>query len=156
MKRTLQHARHNAVAYVALFVALGGTSYAAINLPANSVGTKQLRNGAVTPRKLDGNAIAGTVRMWARIGADGSVIASKPRAQTIGWNSVDHAGKITWGRAIPVQCFSLATVDGLGTPGFASVATLNQPPPPNYVVVGTFNAAGQPAGESVNVAVICP
>ena len=43
----LSHARHNLVAYLALFVALGGTSYAAINLPAKSVGTKQLRAGSV-------------------------------------------------------------------------------------------------------------
>lgn len=36
------------VALIALFVALSGGAYAAINLPANSVGTKQLKNGAVT------------------------------------------------------------------------------------------------------------
>jgi hypothetical protein len=40
------------VALIALFVALGGTSYAAVVLPANSVGTKQLRNGAVTAAKV--------------------------------------------------------------------------------------------------------
>jgi hypothetical protein len=37
---------------IALAVALGGTSYAAIVLPANSVGTKQLRNGAVVAAKV--------------------------------------------------------------------------------------------------------
>jgi hypothetical protein len=46
------------VALVALFVALGGTSYAAISaLPANSVGTKQLKNNAVTGSKLANGAI---------------------------------------------------------------------------------------------------
>jgi hypothetical protein len=44
--------RRNAIALVALFVALGGTSYAAIKLPANSVGTKQLRANAVTGAKV--------------------------------------------------------------------------------------------------------
>ena len=39
--RVVQHIRSNVVAYIALFVALGGTSYAAIKLPANSVGTRQ-------------------------------------------------------------------------------------------------------------------
>ena len=39
----LRHLRRNAVAYLALFVALRGTSYAAIRLPASSVGTEQLR-----------------------------------------------------------------------------------------------------------------
>jgi len=41
-----------AVALVALFVALGGGAYAALKLPANSVGTAQLKKKAVTPAKL--------------------------------------------------------------------------------------------------------
>jgi hypothetical protein len=40
------------VACVALVVALGGTGYAAFRVPAGSVGTKQLRNGAVTKAKI--------------------------------------------------------------------------------------------------------
>jgi hypothetical protein len=50
--RLRSHLAHNAVGYFALFVALTGTSYAAISLPANSVGTRQLRNGAVTATKV--------------------------------------------------------------------------------------------------------
>jgi hypothetical protein len=42
----------NVVASLALFLALGGVGYAAIKLPKNSVGTKQLKNGAVTGKKL--------------------------------------------------------------------------------------------------------
>jgi hypothetical protein len=44
--------RRHHVALLALFVALGGTSYAATQLPANSVGTRQLRASAVTEAKL--------------------------------------------------------------------------------------------------------
>ena len=40
------------IALLALFVALGGTTYAATSLPKNSVGTKQLRNNAVTSKKI--------------------------------------------------------------------------------------------------------
>lgn len=40
------------VACVALAVALGGTSYAAVALPKNSVGTKQLKPGAITSSKI--------------------------------------------------------------------------------------------------------
>ena len=40
------------VACIALMVALGGTGYAAINLPRNSVGNKQLRANAVTSGKV--------------------------------------------------------------------------------------------------------
>ena len=42
----------NVIATIALFVALGGASYAAIVLPAHSVGRRQLRTGAVTPAVL--------------------------------------------------------------------------------------------------------
>jgi hypothetical protein len=53
----LAHLRSNVVAYLALFVALGGTSYAAFSLPKNSVGTKQLRNGAVTGSKVKAHSL---------------------------------------------------------------------------------------------------
>lgn len=41
-----------ALAFVALLVALGGTSYAVVALPANSVGKKQLKSNAVTSAKV--------------------------------------------------------------------------------------------------------
>ena len=40
------------VASLALAIALGGTGYAAVVLPANSVGTKQLKNKAVNAAKV--------------------------------------------------------------------------------------------------------
>ena len=42
----------NVVASLALFVALGGVGYAAATLPADSVGTRQLRDEAVTLPKI--------------------------------------------------------------------------------------------------------
>jgi hypothetical protein len=45
------------VAFVALMVALAGTSYAAIQLPANSVGTKQLKKNAVTGKKVKNGSL---------------------------------------------------------------------------------------------------
>ena len=65
LNRVVQHIRSNAVAYVALFVALGGTSYAALKLPANSVGTKQIKNHSITPVKLDPSKTGAVVRFWA-------------------------------------------------------------------------------------------
>src|SRR3954447_23380786 len=40
----ISYIRRNHLALVALFIALGGTSYAAAKLPRNSVGTKQVIN----------------------------------------------------------------------------------------------------------------
>jgi hypothetical protein len=45
------------VSFVALFVSLGGASYAAISLPRNSVGNAQLQNGSVGNLKLRSNAV---------------------------------------------------------------------------------------------------
>lgn len=47
----------NVTSTLALMVALGGTSYAAIHLPKNSVGSKQIKNGAVRSSDLGKNAV---------------------------------------------------------------------------------------------------
>lgn len=49
----------NVTATLALFMALSGGAYAAAKLPANSVGTPQLKDNAVTSQKvLDGSLLA--------------------------------------------------------------------------------------------------
>ena len=48
-----------AISLLALFVALGGTGYAALKLPKNSVGSKQLRKGAVKSSDIGANAVTG-------------------------------------------------------------------------------------------------
>ena len=47
----------NVISLIALFVALGGTGYAAIKLPKNSVTSKTIKKGAVTNAKLGKNAV---------------------------------------------------------------------------------------------------
>jgi hypothetical protein len=48
------------VALVSLFVALTGTSIAAVSvLPANSVGARELKNGAVGTKELKGRSVTG-------------------------------------------------------------------------------------------------
>jgi hypothetical protein len=48
----------NTVSLIALFVALGGTGYAAVKLPKNSVGSTQLKNNAVTGAKVKNGALS--------------------------------------------------------------------------------------------------
>lgn len=62
MNRLLRHRPSPAmvVASIALAVALGGTSYAAITLPKNSVGTKQLKKNAVKRSKIAAKAVNGS------------------------------------------------------------------------------------------------
>ncbi|HST39508.1 MAG TPA: hypothetical protein VLK58_08365, partial [Conexibacter sp.] len=57
LARRLSYA--NVVATIALFVALGGVSYAAVQLPRASVGSAQLQRDAVTAEKVrDGSLSA--------------------------------------------------------------------------------------------------
>ena len=48
----------HAIAMIALFVALGGTSLAAVTLTKNSVGAKQIKPNAVTASEIKRNAVA--------------------------------------------------------------------------------------------------
>ena len=78
LTRLIHSIRHNIVAYAALFIALGGTSWAAVNLPVGSVGNRQLRNGSITPgkfnpRKFNPPYINGTVRAWAVVAPNGTI-----------------------------------------------------------------------------------
>lgn len=69
--RLRAHLEGNLVGYVALFVALGGTTYAAATAPKNSVVTKSIKKGAVTNAKLAKNAVTGTkVRNGSLTAAD--------------------------------------------------------------------------------------
>jgi Collagen triple helix repeat (20 copies)/Repeat of unknown function (DUF5907) len=61
----------NVVATLALFVALGGAGYAATLLPANSVGTRQLRRGAVTLAKIAATTRSALAGARGRAGANG-------------------------------------------------------------------------------------
>jgi hypothetical protein len=89
------------VACLALAVALGGTSYAAVTLPRNSVGTNQLRQESVTatklatksvgPRKLQNNAVGdANVKANALTGAkiNETTLAQVPSAATVAGNTV--------------------------------------------------------------------
>jgi hypothetical protein len=64
----------NVISTLCLLLLLGGgTAYAATHLPKNSVGSRQLRKGAVTPSKLSGGAEA------ALTGAQGPTGPQGPR-----------------------------------------------------------------------------
>jgi hypothetical protein len=73
----------NAVACLALFVALGGISYAALQLPKNSVGSKQLKRNAVTPAKLSPAAKRALTGPAGPQGKEGPAGPQGPGAVTI-------------------------------------------------------------------------
>lgn len=49
----------NVMSSIAVFIVLGGAAFAAVKLPKNSVGTKQLKKNAVTTQKIKNGAVTG-------------------------------------------------------------------------------------------------
>jgi hypothetical protein len=178
MTRLIAHLRANLVGWVALFVALGGTGYAAIRIPSNSVGAAQIRNRSITPVKFNPAAIGGSIRAWAIVRADGSVIASagKPTV-SVSANEPGVYG-IQWDVRLPKSCATVGNVD-MRSPaptetvplpggttqsvvaGYVSqvhTQTVTRTTKPRHLAATglvTLNQAGQPTALAFDVAVIC-
>jgi hypothetical protein len=75
----------NVMATIAVFIALGGASYAALKMPKNGVGAKQLKMNAVTTAKVKNEAItAAKVKKGTLTGTqiNLSTLGTVPNAQT--------------------------------------------------------------------------
>jgi hypothetical protein len=170
MNRILGRIRANAVAYLALFVALGGSSYAAVNLPAGSVGERQIRNHSIDPVKLNPKFIAGSVRAWAIVGSGGKVIAGGGGPKVSADAPYPGAYEVRWSVRFSPRCSTNATVDSSHSPPTENVAVPGNssiPVTAGYVVAyssggkpsatfaNTYNAQGQLTPLGFNVAVIC-
>jgi hypothetical protein len=79
------------VALVALFVALGGTSYAATRLPANSVGAKELKKNAVTGIKVKNASLTGADLKVSTLGKVPSAARADSAASATHAVSADNA-----------------------------------------------------------------
>ena len=69
------------IAFVALFVALGGTGYAALALPKNSVDSKQIKRGAVNTSEIANNAVTGAKVRRGSLTASDFRTSSLPRGE---------------------------------------------------------------------------
>ncbi len=99
LHRIFTQFRNNAIAYTALFVALGGTAFAASSaIPKNSVGTSQLKNRSVTGAKVAKATLTG-------VNIKSSTLGLVPDAARVGGvlaSALQHTitGKCTGGHAI--------------------------------------------------------
>jgi hypothetical protein len=164
----------NVISVIALFVALGGASYAAVSLPKNSVGSKQIKKRAVRNKHINKNAVSASKIQGNSISspkiADGSVLSAD-----LGANSVDSSkladnsvgsseladnsvgsGKVTDGSIVKNDL----APDVLGPTAFARIAddgTLVGGAAQNKGITATNvqHDAGAPAAESTGPGVYC-
>lgn len=118
------------IGLLALFVALGATSYAALNIPANSVGTQQLKRNAVVSTKVKDRSllakdfragqlpagVQGPVGATGATGATGPTGPPGPTAAAFAHNNVESSPVPLAGFAPPVLDLSTGT-------GFITVST---------------------------------
>ena len=157
-----RHLRNNAVGYVALTVALGGTSYAATSPNATRA---QLQSPTVHVAR-DPQLINGNVRAWAIVGPAGRVVASggKPKVTRLIGNPGGYG--IRW-RAKVGGCATVATIDlrlSRPTESIAIPGNSAAPFTAGYAVgsttgtgtvIQTFNQQGQPTPLGFDVVLIC-
>jgi hypothetical protein len=171
----------NVIASVALFVAIGGTSYAAITLPRNSVGAKQLKRNAVgsseirpravTRREIrDGTIATDDLSTATRDSLRGATGPAGPAGVALR-TSITATGAQTVGNATSVDPGTIGRyVVGFarnvtGCTPTASLARNNGNPPPGSsvivsvaggrVVVETFNSSGAATRLPFNLLVAC-
>ncbi|MGZ4299096.1 MAG: hypothetical protein ACXVE4_16165 [Solirubrobacteraceae bacterium] len=175
MHRVIAHLRGNLVGWIALFVALGGTGYAAISIPRNSVGAAQLRNRSITPVKFNPSAIGGSVRAWAIIRANATVLASS-RKPVVFASVVPGSYVIQWAVRLPRTCATVANVDerspghtpiqlpngGTASAAIGYVTNIDTETVPSggghkvsQTSLNTFNQSGQATPMTFDVAVVC-
>jgi hypothetical protein len=103
------------LALIALFVALGGTTYAAVKLPKNSVGTKQLKNNAVTRAKIKNSAVNGA--KLANNSVAGADVLESTLAKVPSAANADHATAAD-SATNATNATSATTVGGAGIDSF--------------------------------------
>lgn len=110
------------ISVIALIVAMGGTGYAAVSLPKNSVGTAQLRNGAVTKQKIARKTLGAFKGAGGPAGATGNTGATGPAGQQGATGPAGQAGATgvagPEGLLGPTSGTSAGSVEELSSTGF--------------------------------------
>lgn len=119
----------NVISTICLFLLLGGgAAYAATHLPKNSVGSKQLKKGAVTPAKLS------TAAKSALTGPQGPKGAQGPKGETGAAGTKGETGAAGTALAY-AKIESNGTVNGSLSKGITS-ANVTNPSTGHYCING--------------------
>lgn len=171
----------NVTASLALFVALGGTSYAVTALPRGSVGTTQIRTNAVTSSKIrdralgvrdlslsarkmlrgsagpvgtagpQGSAGAAAIKHFAAVSATGGLL----RGDATSGGRAGTAGSYVVGFAEAVSSCAYSATLGTTDASTAPAGRIAVNDQGGRVGVQTYDAAGSPADIPFQLIVAC-
>jgi hypothetical protein len=164
MTNVLAYLRQHILAALALvcsLLSLGGASYAAFRLPADSVGTRELKNRAVTATKLNPTSVAASIRAWAtlvwagawQVQASSSDIhvTNTGTGEVISWRHT-HFARNCMASVTPVRNLLIGggsvTANGYVTTFFDG--------PGGRLEISGIALNGAPQVQSVNVLIVCP
>lgn len=141
------------ISSVALFMSLGGVGYAATQLPSNSVGTAQLRNNAVTYKKIQPGSVgivrANTGQLQVRVSGNCS------SGSAIG--SINSIGKVTCNSALPSETGTTSNAANVPTTATSSttIASTTLATGSSYLAFANPTATVTGTGGAVRVNVSC-
>jgi hypothetical protein len=134
---------------IALLVALGGTSYAAITLPKNSVGTKQLKKNAVTSPKIKNGAVTAAKINTKGLTVPNALHATSADNATNATNATNAANATHANSA--TQADNATTLGGLGVASFLPSSRLLTGSASANAAAGTEIFADSSVGVDVQV-----
>jgi hypothetical protein len=154
MRTILSHVQRHVVGYIALFVALGGTSYAAL----------ALRHHSIDPVKLNPRTISGYVRAWATVRSNGTVVASSSHKVTVRMHQQpvppgDY--DVFWHTSPSSRCTAVVNVDARAqsppgmAPGSAVAESIRRPHQAEETTVLTYDDTGHSKALPFDVALLC-
>ncbi len=141
------------ISLIALFVALGGTSYAVVKLPANSVGNAQVKRNAITTSKIRNGTIGRADLSSAAAGRRGPRGPQGPPGSGSGlsplqaWQPLVFAGVWT-NYGSPYDTAAYRT-DQLGQVHLRGLVTKNGAVPAKDDVIATLPPAARPKARMV-------
>lgn len=125
MREKLSYA--NVVSTICLFLLLGGAAFAAVKLPKNSVGTKQLKNNSVTTAKIKNGAVTGAKVQVSSLGTVPSAASATFAANAANAANADALGGLPPSAFAKQDMVRSATISESGfQPGFSSGISASQ------------------------------
>ncbi len=154
--KVLNYLRQNAIALLALFVALGGSSYAAL-----SINGAEIRNRTIDSVKFDPKSIAGTIKARVDLQFHGQNLVAVSSSSPVRVTTLTDGEGIRWlHQRFSASCVVAATAhinfNTTRPVGFNDGYVNAQFVPPSQVFLTGYGSDGDRRPQAAALEMICP